>query len=276
MNILEYALLTEKNKNLNCTEEGKTMLVQKLNETLNKKYHAVCINIGGMLDTEDNKIAKYCEQQGVSFLGIHQIKYPLTQEKKELYNTIRSMTNSINLALVTQEQDTNKLLKLCSECDWDYIQLHFKITPQDIVDLRKKLHNMSLHPGIISVVDIGDIENYDVDMLSKVSDFLLFDSSIRGGTGIPSSMQALKKIKQIANGKDFFIAGGLNDKNVLDTIKTCEPYAVDVQSGAEFLEPELKHRKDPRRIKSFVNAVKTYNKSSINNRYSDNIEELEI
>ena len=54
MNALEYALLTEKNKNLNCTEEERTILVQKLNEALNKKYHAVCINIGGMLDTEDN------------------------------------------------------------------------------------------------------------------------------------------------------------------------------------------------------------------------------
>ena len=227
-------------------------------------------------DVREAEIARYCEQQGASFLGIHQIKYPLTQEKKELYNKIRSMTNCINLVLVTQEQDANKLLKLCSECDWDYIQLHFKITPKDIVDLRKKLHNMSLHPGIISVVDIGDIETYDVNMLSKVSDFLLFDSSIRGGTGIPSSMQELKKIKQIANGKDFFIAGGLNDKNVLDTIKTCEPYAVDVQSGVEFMEPELKHKKDPRRISSFINAVKIYNKSSIDKSHSDDTEELEI
>lgn len=54
MDALKYALLTEKNKNLNCTEEEKTILVQKLNEALNKKYHAVCLNIGGMLDTEDN------------------------------------------------------------------------------------------------------------------------------------------------------------------------------------------------------------------------------
>lgn len=113
-------------------------------------------------------------------------------------------------------------------------------------------------------------------MLSKVSDFLLFDSSIRGGTGVPSSLQALKKIKQIANGKDFFIAGGLNDKNVLDTIKTCEPYAVDVQSGVEFIEPELKHKKDPRRISSFVNAVKIYNKSNIDRKHNDDTEELEI
>ncbi len=227
-------------------------------------------------DVREAEIAKYCEQQGVSFLGIHQIKYPLTQEKKDLFHKIRTTTNNINLVLVTQEEDTNKLLKMCSECDWDYIQLHFKIPPKDIVNLRKNLRNMSSRAGIISVVDIGDVEEYDVNILSKVSEFLLFDSSIHGGTGIPSSIEELKRIKQIANGKDFFIAGGLNDKNVLDTIKTCQPYAVDVQSGVEFLEPELKHKKDPKRISSFVNVVKTYNKENSNRDHDDNSDELEI
>lgn len=227
-------------------------------------------------DVREAEIAKYCEQQGVGFLGIHQIKYPLTQEKKDLFHKIRTTTNNINLVLVTQEEDTNKLLKMCSECDWDYIQLHFKIPPKDIVDLRKNLRNMSSRAGIISVVDIGDVEEYDVNILSKVSEFLLFDSSIHGGTGIPSSIEELKRIKQIANGKDFFIAGGLNDKNVLDTIKTCQPYAVDVQSGVEFLEPELKHKKDPKRISSFVNVVKTYNKENSNRDHDDNSDELEI
>ena len=227
-------------------------------------------------DVREAEIAKYCEQQGVSFLGIHQIKYPLTQEKKDLFHKIRTTTNNINLVLVTQEEDTNKLLKMCSECDWDYIQLHFKIPPKDIVNLRKNPRNMSSRAGIISVVDIGDVEEYDVNILSKVSEFLLFDSSIHGGTGIPSSIEELKRIKQIANGKDFFIAGGLNDKNVLDTIKTCQPYAVDVQSGVEFLEPELKHKKDPKRISSFVNVVKTYNKENSNRDHDDNSDELEI
>ena len=27
-------------------------------------------------DVRDAEVAKYCEQQGVCFLGIHQIKYP--------------------------------------------------------------------------------------------------------------------------------------------------------------------------------------------------------
>lgn len=67
MNILEYAILTEKNKDIKCTEEERTILVQKLNEALNKKYHAVCLNIGGMLDTEDN-LSEEMQNQFIAYL----------------------------------------------------------------------------------------------------------------------------------------------------------------------------------------------------------------
>lgn len=210
-------------------------------------------------DIRDVKVAKYCEEQGVSFLGIHQIKYPLTQEKKEMVYKIKLHTDKIKLVLVTQEQDMEKLLEMCLEYEWDYIQLHFKISPNEILKIKDYLKNNSSNAGIISVIDISNIEDYDVDMLGEISDFLLFDSSIRGGTGKTSSIEALKKIPQIAQKNKFFIAGGLNSENVANIISMCKPYAVDVQSGVEFSIPELKHKKDPKRIAAFVNAVEKYN-----------------
>lgn len=210
-------------------------------------------------DIRDVKVAKYCEEQGVSFLGIHQIKYPLTQEKKEMVHKIKLHTDKIKLVLVTQEQDMEKLLEMCLEYEWDYIQLHFKISPNEILKIKDYLKNNSSNAGIISVIDISNIEDYDVDMLGEISDFLLFDSSIRGGTGKTSSIEALKKIPQIAQKNKFFIAGGLNSDNVANIISMSKPYAVDVQSGVEFSIPELKHKKDPKRIAAFVNAVEKYN-----------------
>lgn len=214
-------------------------------------------------DIRDAKVAKYCEEQGVSFLGVHQIKYPLTQEKKEMLQEIKSHTDKIKLVLVTQEQDMEKLLEMCLEYDWDYIQLHFKISPKKILKLKDDLKDNFSNAGIISVVDISDIEDYDVDMLAKVSDFILFDSSIRGGTGRTSSIEALKKLAEIAKGIKYFIAGGLNSENVTNIISICKPYAVDVQSGVEFSIPGLKHKKDPKRITAFVNEVKKYNKQQL-------------
>ena len=211
-------------------------------------------------DIRDSNMAKYCEEQGVNFLGIHQIKYPLTQEKKQLVKDIRNKTNGIKLVLVTQEEDLDKLLQMCKECEWDYIQLHFKISPDSIIRFKENLKNNFSSAGIISVIDISELEEYDVVELSKVSEFLLFDSSIRGGTGVPSKEEKLRKIPKIVGKNKFFIAGGLTDNNVSKVIDICKPFAVDVQSGVNFLDTKLKHQKDPKRIKDFVNAVNEYNK----------------
>ena len=170
-----------------------------------------------------------------------------------------------------REEDIEKLLEMCLECDWDYIQLHFKISPEEIIKIKDYLKDNSSNAGIISVVDISNVEDYNVDMLAEVSDFLLFDSSIRGGTGKTSSIEALKRIPQIAKNNKFFIAGGLNSDNVTDIISICKPYAVDVQSGVEFSIPELKHKKDPKRITAFVKAVEVYNKQiSLDKDIDDN------
>lgn len=212
----------------------------------------VKIKICGITEKE---IALLCAEQKVDFLGLHQIKYPLTEEKKALFSKIKEKVPQIKLVLVTQEVDQDNLLEMCLACDWDYIQLHFDIKAGDIAKLRSNLIKNSSKAGIISVVALNDLEKYDIAELSKFSDFLLFDSSIHGGTGTLSSEEVLKKASVSAKGTDFFIAGGLNVDNVAKVIKICHPYGVDVQSGVEF--PNIKYKKDPERIRSFVGAVRS-------------------
>ena len=227
-------------------------------------------------DIRDAEMAKFCEEQGVSFIGIHQIKYPLTQQKKEMFNKIKANTDKLKLVLVTQEDNMDKLLEMCLECKWDYIQLHFKISKTKILELKESLKKHSSNAGIISVIDISQIKDFDIDDLSQVSDFLLFDSSIRGGTGKTSCIEDLRKIPEIAKKERFFIAGGLNAENVANIIKICKPYAVDVQSGVEFSIPELKHRKDPRRIVEFVKAVRVCNQENIISKKFENNKDIEL
>lgn len=214
-------------------------------------------------DIREIKIAKFCEQQGIDFLGIHQIEYPLSAEKRNLVEAIKKSTFNSKLVLVTKEEDVDKLLEMCMDCKWDYVQLHSKINVSRTIELKKKFEENYISTGIISVIDMSQIEEYDIEEMSKISDFLLFDSSIRGGTGIRTNLELIKKIPQLAKGKKFFIAGGLNDKNVSEVIESCNPYAVDVQSGVEYSFPEMKHKKNPDKIKRFSNAVKGQKKEYI-------------
>ena len=214
-------------------------------------------------DIRDIQTAQYCEKQGIDFLGIHQIKYPLTEEKRDLVNEIKARVYNTKTVLVTYENKLDKLLEMCLACDWDYIQLHFTIKPEDVVSLRNDLLRNFSKAGIISVIDTSNLTEYSIEKLSNVSDLILFDSSIRGGTGIPSKEEDLKRATEIAKDKKFFIAGGLNPNNVADFIRNYKPYAVDVQSGVEFSNIGIKHKKDPERIKSFINAVEMCDKSNI-------------
>jgi phosphoribosylanthranilate isomerase len=206
-------------------------------------------------DIRTLQCAIICAQEGASFLGIHQIDAPLTEVKLKLCKDIRQFIPDISLVLVTKEENSSKLLEMCLQIRWDYIQLHFETTPQKISTIRDLLNRNGLFPKFIAVIESVDLTKEKIKSFAAVADYLLFDSSIRGGTGKLSSQENLERIALLAGDLPYFIAGGLTSKNVGRVLEIVHPYAVDVQSGVEYLEIERKHQKDPDRIRAFANTV---------------------
>ena len=75
-------------------------------------------------------------------------------------------------------------------------------------------------------------------------------TELPGGTGTTFDWSALKSV-----GTTCFVAGGLRPDNVAQAIAVLAPYAVDVSSGVEFPSGS---GKDPRLIRAFVEAVRSY------------------
>ena len=70
-----------------------------------------------------------------------------------------------------------------------------------------------------------------------------------GGTGNVFDWSALREI-----GPTCLVAGGLSPDNVTSALTTLTPFGVDVSSGVEFPSGG----KDPRLIRAFMEAVRTY------------------
>jgi len=71
----------------------------------------------------------------------------------------------------------------------------------------------------------------------------------RGGTGQPANWAMAGELARL--GHRFLLAGGLTPENVAHAIATARPWGVDVSSGVE-----VDGRKDPHRIRAFVEAVR--------------------
>lgn len=97
----------------------------------------------------------------------------------------------------------------------------------------------------------GSIQAVQVDegghVPSSQADYLLFDAPV-AGSGQTFDWGRLDTTELA---QPFFIAGGLNEDNVVEAIQHFSPYAVDVSSGVE-----SNGQKDHEKIRRFIERVK--------------------
>ena len=127
-----------------------------------------------------------------------------------------------------------ELLEAVDKVGLDFVQVHGKV-----VD--KLFENLPC--GSIQAVQVdegGHVPN-------SQADYLLFDAPVAG------SGQTFDwgQLNTIGLTQPFFIAGGLNEDNVVKAIQHFTPYAVDVSSGVE-----TDGQKDHEKIRRFIERVK--------------------
>lgn len=108
---------------------------------------------------------------------------------------------------------------------------------------------------VLQVVHVGPLDA-PADVLERVQPGfalgLMLDSAhgpYRGGSGVTFDWAVAR---ETAERQPMFLQGGLTPENVADAIRTVRPWGVDVSSGTE-----TDGRKDHRRVRAFVEAVRT-------------------
>lgn len=143
---------------------------------------------------------------------------------------------------VNEEPDT--IIRLCRENVIDIIQLHGDEKEDYILRLKA-----AVDKPIIKAVRVKNSIGASLPAC-KSCDYLLFDSfreDIYGGSGICFDWSLIEDCN-----KPFFLAGGINQDNVVKAIKRVAPYCIDVSSGVE-----TNGYKDFNKIVNIVNTVRS-------------------
>lgn len=177
------------------------------------------IKICGIKNENEAKIINECMPDIAGFVfasGKRQIDINKAKILKKIINP------EIETAGIFVEQNEDEILKIYNEKIIDIIQLHGDYDERTIKNLKEKTD-----AKIIKVIRVKE-GFYKIETLA---DFILFDAYSKDKYG------GLNKtfdwnIKIISN-VPYFVAGGINENNIVEMVKKLTPYGVDISSGVE-------------------------------------------
>ena len=197
----------------------------------------VKIKICGIKRLEDIEIVNRYKPDYIGFVFADSKRKVSHDLAKELMNNLDSDIIPVGV-FVDSPQD--EILKLFDEGIIEIAQLHGSESEQYILDLKKKTD------GELKIINAIEMTQ-EIDLLEyndSNSDYLLLDSGKGSGKTFDWSL-IRKDIK-----KEFFLAGGLNSKNVTQAIDEFNPYAIDLSSSLE-----TDGFKDENKIKEIMEVI---------------------
>ena len=197
----------------------------------------VKIKICGIKRLEDIEIVNRYKPDYIGFVFADSKRKVSHDLAKELRNNLDSDIIPVGV-FVDSPQD--EILKLFDEGIIEIAQLHGSESEQFILDLKKKTD------GELKIINAIEMTQ-EIDLLEyndSNSDYLLLDSGKGSGKTFDWSL-IRKDIK-----KEFFLAGGLNSKNVTQAIDEFNPYAIDLSSSLE-----TDGFKDENKIKEIMEVI---------------------
>ena len=166
------------------------------------------------------------------------------------WNLARAVPTGVRSVGLFVNPDDELLERVLTGIQLDMVQLHGDETPGRINEIKERF-SMPVMKAIrvASENDLGGL-----DGIQSAADWLLFDAkppnaTLPGGTGETFDWTILKD-RHFK--KPWMLSGGLNAQNVGEALSILKPNAVDISSGVE----SGPGKKDPDKIKEFINAVK--------------------
>ena len=214
------------------------------------------VKICGIRDEEELKMCvKYAD--AVGFVTEYPSDVPWNITREEARELI-SKTPPFTCTVIVTSGSVEDVVELVEYTKPNAVQLHGNESEEEVKEIIE-----AVDAKVIKAlpVDVGTGRVYGRDAVEaalsyeKVGvDAILLDSKTErvGGTGKTFNWEVARRVREEI-GIPLILAGGLNSGNVGRAIEYVKPYAVDVISGVE-----TNGRKDERKVREFVKAVKVF------------------
>lgn len=209
------------------------------------------IKICGLRRPED---IAYVNEFSPDYIGFIFFKKSKRYVSKENAKNLKKLLNSkIKAVGVFVNEDADEILSLCKEEIIDIIQLHGEENAEYINLLKVKLKQCGLEQKISIIKAFRVKGNQEIRAAIKMQsqvDYLLLDAygkEAYGGTGESFRHELIPK-----DMPPYFLAGGIDEDNVAEIIRTMHPFAVDLSSGVE-----TEGFKDKEKIKKIIEIVRS-------------------
>lgn len=199
------------------------------------------IKVCGLKRPEDIEIVNEVKPDYAGFVFA---KSPRQVEKELAEDLRKRMDPAVQAVGVFVNESIKRVEEICRAGIIQMVQLHGDEDAIYIEELRKHLTGIPIMKAVRvkSGEDILQAARLDVD-------YLLLDAYVKGvygGSGTSFDKSVIPSVE-----KPYFLAGGLNEENVLSQIQECHPLAVDVSSSVE-----TNGSKDADKVKRFVERVR--------------------
>lgn len=204
------------------------------------------IKVCGIMSEEELACAVMAGADALGFVvEIEDSRHSLSAgEAADLIRRVPVYTKSV---AVVAPNDVNSAVRLAEKTKADVLQLHGKMAPRDLAELKSRVHQ-KLVVALAAETGIAEAKRY-----AMVADAILLDSMVDGKLGGTGKVHDWDLSREIVRNLKIpvILAGGLDPGNVAQAIERVRPYAVDVSSGLE-----SSGKKDPEKIRSFVQEVR--------------------
>jgi phosphoribosylanthranilate isomerase len=209
------------------------------------------IKICGLTQIEPALVAG---QAGADFLGLVLARShrQVTPEKgRTLVQAVRGLATRPAVVGVFVNRPAEEVNCIAGYCRLDWVQLSGHESWAYCQEVKKPIIKV-IHVSPSTTVEevLSNIET-GYRMLAKKEFVCLLDAEVGGAYGGTGQAFDWELARTVAARFPVMVAGGLNPTNVGQLLKAVRPWGVDVSSGVE-----TDGRKDPAKIKAFIEAVR--------------------